>query len=269
MLARYKHMGYLNMRYLTPLGLKREDVYLTTLYPKVEGVQNPERWKTEQIQKLEDADPLVIVALSQAVGKELGGLADLVLPHPAVVARHDSGEASRKIRQLKELIRDRQSPPIPITKASDVKRIVYGVVMDPYGDKGPEADAHNDWNPPASVEAAAHNFAKGDMVIGLQHKKRIKAQVVEMWVEQYPTRKDYLAAMKNDPHSVYAREFGDETIHSGAWLMGAELGPEEWALFEKGEITGFSPGGFGKRFPMKKSDMPTVKMIELVKKITK
>lgn len=256
-------------KYLNPLGLKRKDVYLTSLVPKVSFELPSDVLRKEQIQKLRDANPLVIVALSQEVGRGLGDLADFVLPHPAVVARHDSGEVPRKIKKVKQLIADRRNPPIRITKADEIKHIVYGVVMDPYGANGPEEDAHNDWNPPASVESAAHNFAKGKMTVGLQHKKKAQAKVVETWVEQYPTRKDYLAAMQNKDHSIYARKFGDEIIHSGAWLMGAELGPVEWALFEKGEITGFSPGGFGIRTPMQKSEMPEVKVIELVKKIQK
>lgn len=256
-------------KYLEPLGLKREDVYLTSLIPKVDFAVNTEVWTKEQIKKLRDASPLVVVALSQEVGRGLGDLADFTLPHPAIVSRHDSGEVARKLKRIKQLVEDRQAPPIRITKADNIKHIVYGVVLDPYGANGPEVDAHNDWNPPASVEAAAHNFAKGEMVVGLQHKKRAKAKVVETWVEQYPSRSDYLAAMQNKPHSVFAREFGDEMVHSGSWLMGAELGPVEWGLFEKGEITGFSPGGFGNRTPMKKSDMPKVKIVELVKKVSK
>lgn len=256
-------------KYLEPLGLKREDVYLTSLVPKVVFGANTEAWREEQIKKLEESRPSVIVALSQEVGRGLGDLADFTLPHPAIVSRRDSGEVGRKIRQVKKLIANRQAPPIRITKADEIKRIVYGVVLDPYGDNGPEEDAHNDWNPPASVETAAHNFAKGEMVIGLQHVRKAQAKVVETWVEQYPTRVDYLAAMKNKAHSVYSREFGDEIVHSGAWLMGVELGPVEWGLFLKGEITGFSPGGFGSRTLLKKNEMPKVKIVELVKRTRK
>ena len=49
---------------------------------------------------------------------------------------------------------------VTIAKADSVKRIVYGVVLDPYGATGPEVDAHEDWTPPADVETAAHEYLK-------------------------------------------------------------------------------------------------------------
>lgn len=153
---------------------------------------------------------------------------------------------------------------VPILKADPEKRIVYGAVLDPYGDNGPEEDAHADWMPPSEVEKTAHTFMQGSRTVGLQHEKTADAKVVESWVEQYPTREDYLAAMKLQPHKVWERPFGADKVHSGSWCMGVELGVKEWELFKAGELNAFSPGGVGVRTPMDRSIMPRVTYVELV-----
>lgn len=158
---------------------------------------------------------------------------------------------------------EKASEPVSVAKSDPIKRIVYGVVLDPYGANGPETDAHGDWPTPAMVEAAAHEFAVGPCVIGLQHGRKADAQLVETSVEQYPSRKDYLAAMENQPHRVYRRKFGDDVIHSGSWLVGVKLGPTEWAMYEDGELTAFSPGGFGIKTPVTRDEMPEVTFIDL------
>ena len=155
---------------------------------------------------------------------------------------------------------------VPIIKADPEKRIVYGVVLDPYGEAGPEADAHDDWMPPSEIEKTAHAFLQGNKVVGLQHEKRANAKVVESWVEQYPTRDDYLAAMTLKPHKVVERPFGADKVHSGSWCLGVELGAKEWEMFKTGEINAFSPGGLGVRTPIARSVMPKVTFVELVAK---
>jgi len=157
-----------------------------------------------------------------------------------------------------------KSVDVPIVKVDSEKRIVYGVVLDPYGEHGPAEDAHNDWMPPGEIEKTAHRFLQGDMTVGLQHDKKANARVVESWVEQYPTREDYLAAMQLKPHKVWARPFGTDKVHSGSWCLGVELGPDEWAAFKSGEINAFSPGGLGIRTPIDRSAMPRVTYVELV-----
>jgi hypothetical protein len=153
---------------------------------------------------------------------------------------------------------------IEISKADPVKRIVYGVVLDPYGRDGPQEDAHLDWNPPAEIEKTAHAFAKGDRKIKLQHDGPANATVVETWVEQYPNRGEYLKAMRGEPHRVHRRKFGSDALHSGAWVLGVELGEKEWQAYEAGEINAFSPGGHGIRRPIARSQMPNVTFIDLV-----
>lgn len=158
------------------------------------------------------------------------------------------------------------SPAVSIAKAAPLKRIVYGVVLDPYGDTGAEEDAHDDWNPPSAIEQTAHEYLKNSRVIGLQHQGKANAQVVESWIEQYPTREDYLKAMNLEDHSVIRRPFGTDIIHSGSWILGVELGPEEWQEYLDGKLNAFSPGGFGIRKPIDRTQMPSISFVELEEK---
>jgi uracil-DNA glycosylase family 4 len=156
---------------------------------------------------------------------------------------------------------------VSISKADPIKRIVYGVVLNPYGNHGtPEFDAHKDWTSPREVEKTAHAFLKSSRVVGLQHKGKAKAEVVESWIEQYPTRTEYLKAMQDRDHRIYERKFGSDVLHSGAWVLGVQLGTDEWRAYEEGKINAFSPGGFGSRRPIARADMPKVQIIELVEK---
>jgi uracil-DNA glycosylase family 4 len=158
-----------------------------------------------------------------------------------------------------------KSENVQILKAAD-KQIVYGVVLDPYGKNGPQEDAHLDWNPPNEIEQTAHDFMQGPKVIGIQHQKQANAKLLENWIEPYPSKEDYIAAMDGRPHKVYRRKFGDDILHSGSWVVGVQLGDAEWKLFQDGKINAFSPGGIGVREPLKKEDMPKVTFVDLVEK---
>jgi hypothetical protein len=151
-----------------------------------------------------------------------------------------------------------------IVKSDPCKRIVYGIVLDPYGADGAEADSHLDWPTPASVEGCAHEFMLGKREIRLQHGEPAKAQVVESSIEQYPSMTDYRAAMNGLPHRVTRRHFGSDVIHSGSWLLGVMLAPEEWADFLAGKYNAFSPAGSGLRTPIDAKDLPAVTFVDLV-----
>lgn len=153
-----------------------------------------------------------------------------------------------------------------ILKRDPLKKIVYGIVMDPYGEFGAEPDSHRDWPHPAMIEQAAHEFLSRDGVplIRLQHGRDTMAVVVESFIEPYPSRVDYLAAMAGKPHRVTRRMFGDDILHSGAWVMAVQLTPDLWSMFERGEITAFSPGGFGLRMETTIQELPRVEFIDLV-----
>jgi hypothetical protein len=259
-------------KYVTPLGCTRDDDAVVMM---------------TDVDELYDAKPRIIIALGKQAASELDEMVDIVMPHPRAIYKYDSGEVGNKCKKMRKLLLDRTEkeeyffdnwfwlsnrPPedqgnqVTILKADETKQIVYGVVMDPYGKNGPEADAHNDWTPPAEIEKTAHGFMKGSRVIGMQHNQKAEASVVESWVEPYPTRKDYLKAMNDEPHKVTKRPFGDDVLHSGAWVMGVQLGHDEWKAYERGDINAFSPGGFGLRTPLSPSMMPEVEFVEFVPK---
>jgi len=102
--------------YLEPAGLQKEDVALLYLVPQIlyekgqlraPGELEVEAWTPHLMQKLSEINPHVIVALGKQAGLALEGLADFVMPHPAAVHRYgDSGEVSRKIKQLMDKIQE-------------------------------------------------------------------------------------------------------------------------------------------------------------------
>jgi hypothetical protein len=116
------------------------------------------------------------------------------------------------------------------------------------------------------IEKAAHEYMKGSRVIGMQHGAKADAQVVESWIEMYPSQEDYRKALNDEPHAVSRRPFGDDVIHSGSWVIGVQLGHDEWKAYERGDINAFSPGGIGLRTPINESMMPEVTFVDLVPK---
>ena len=262
-------------KYLDPLGHKKNEGSIVIF---------------SDLDTIYDAKPRVLVALGNKASEELHGLADFTLPHPQVLKYGDSGEVSRKIKQVKKFLLDSiekeqyfcdrcswlgiepgseaSGNPVQINKAEKAKQIVYGVVLDPYGKNGAQADGHNDWPPPAMIEKAAHEYMKGPKVIGMRHGQKANAHVVESWIEMYPTQEDYRKALNDEPHQVSRRPFGDDVLHSGSWVIGVQLGNDEWAAYERGDINAFSPGGLGVRTPITQSMMPEVEFVDLVPKVT-
>ncbi len=148
----------------------------------------------------------------------------------------------------------------PIRKRAPVQQMVFGVVLDPY-----QVDAQNDWVPPAEIERTAYGYMIKSRTIGFQHQGPLPdATLISSAVEDYPSEDDREKALLNLPHKAYARKFGNDVVHSGAWVMGVKLSDRLWALAEKGEIDAFSIEGFGIREPIETTTaMPQVTFIEL------
>jgi hypothetical protein len=153
-----------------------------------------------------------------------------------------------------------------IHKRAPSQQIVYGVVLDPY-----QVDAQNDWVPPSEIEKTAINYMMRSRSVGFQHVGALPdATVVESFVEQYPSEDDREKAHDNLPHRVYARKYGNDVVHSGAWVMGVKLSDRLWKLAEQGEIDAFSIEGTASRATIEKTAMPKVTFVELgeVKRVT-
>ena len=157
---------------------------------------------------------------------------------------------------LRQYEREQTKKAVSIYKADKAKRIVYGVVLDPY-----IVDAHDDYVSPKEIEETAHNFMISSRTIGLDHNGATEAQVVESWVEKYPSDEDYKKAINGEEHRAHKKPFGDDFVHSGSWILGVKLSPENWAKVQAGELNAFSIGGFGTREPIEASEMPRVEFI--------
>lgn len=230
---------------------------------------------------LRSLDGCVVVAVGKSARELLGSRAQM---HVTSFAR--DAEAVRKAQALRRLLDDiaasghisiklasayAQSGRRPeagtyatdslsarVHKAEEEKRIVYGVVLDPYA-----PDAHDDWIPPAEIERTAHEFMRRSRVISLQHESLTDAVVVESFVENYPSKSDRVRALRKEPHRAYARKFGEDVIHSGAWVLGVELTPQLWEQYKTGDIAAFSIEGYAVRVPTTTGAMPQVDFIEI------
>lgn len=285
--------------YLNPLGLTKKDVAIGFVMPVVPhnefNASLCEKWSAHLVEAMKTYRHAKVVALGKGAREVLksAGIDFWSLPHPSAVRkRYDSGEVSRKLKQIRKWLdgtaRSVQDPDQQVSeprkgsapgnladaisemrktgrakcrvvKAADEKQIVYGVVLDPY-----RVDLQQEWIPPAEIESTAHGFLKKSRVIGFEHIERADAQIVESWVEPYPSKEDYLAAMKGLPHQAFTRKFGDDEIHSGTWVAGVQLGDKEWALHKQGKLNAFSVGGFSFKSKVTTAAMPEVEFIRLI-----
>ncbi len=127
-----------------------------------------------------------------------------------------------------------EKPKASIFKKELAKQIVYGVILEPWTDVTPEGDAHGDRMKKLEIEKSAHGFMEEFQKIKEQHGKEISAKPIESFIAPC----DYVA-----PDGVIVKE--------GSWVMAVKIQDKTvWEKVLKGEITAFSPGGFGERIPI-------------------
>lgn len=163
-----------------------------------------------------------------------------------------------------------------IFKAEDTDeelRIVKGVVLSPYGKNGADVDAHKDWVSPREVEDTANDwFLNSNRQVGLGHPGmkdfniRNDVEVVQSYIEDYPTRKDFRNARAGKPHNVWRKPLGSDFVCSGDWVIATKLGEKSWKEFKEGKYNAYSIEGFGVKTKTPKSKLPDVKFIDLVPK---
>ncbi len=262
-------------RYLEPLGMKRTEVGVawcdsqTDLEPML-----------EYIAKLAP-DAIVYLGDVRGVGEARVNLPRFAR-HTDVWKASFREEVTRKMKALRKNL-DGKAPALRpslrplsksarthdgdgignakvarIFKAQEPKRIVYGVVLDPY-----QVDLQGDWIPPADIQETAHAFVEKHGYISYQHEGLADATLVESSVEQYPSATDYQNAMEGRPHRAYRRKFGNDMVHSGAWIMAVKLSPRLWDEYLRGELNAFSIEGFGTRVEASPNEMPQVTFVEL------
>lgn len=111
--------------------------------------------------------------------------------------------------------------------SDDDKRLVYGVVLEP-----DSFDLHEDLLSFDTIEKAAHNYLITSRVVGDNHLTKAEAEVVESFLAPV----DYT--------------LGEELVRKGSWVMVVKVHDDDlWQGIKKGEYTGFSIGGVGRRVP--------------------
>lgn len=122
---------------------------------------------------------------------------------------------------------------IPVFKTSE-ERIVIGVVLEPTKEMD-KPDSQGDIYSAAEVQKAAYKFMEEFQVIGLQHQSNVsdKVKVLLNWVTLEDTT------------------INGQEVKAGTWLMGVRVADDQlWEGVKKGDITGFSIGGFATSTPV-------------------
>ncbi|EOO27124.1 hypothetical protein ICM_01403 [Bacillus cereus BAG1X2-3] len=125
------------------------------------------------------------------------------------------------------------SKQVPILKTEEEKQLVTGVVYEPDVE-----DSHGDIMTAEEIEKAAYTFMENYQHIDKQHDEIAgKGTVVENWIA------------KSD------MTVGEQEVQAGTWLMTVRVDDADtWEEIKKGEVTGFSMGGFGERVEIAKTD---------------
>jgi hypothetical protein len=169
-------------------------------------------------------------------------LKDAKITHISLV---DKGANGRPFAIIKEEGKEPVQKSIVIAKADKAKQIVYGVVYEP-----DVVDAHGDFMTAEEIEKAAHAFMES------QHTHNIDKQH-DLEADEGYVVESYIAPID--------MQLGDQEIKKGSWVAGVKVtNAETWAAIEKGEITGFSMWGVGKR--VKVEDTPSDTDSESVEK---
>jgi uracil-DNA glycosylase family 4 len=281
--------------YLAPLGLTREQVALTNVIPMV-GQETEERiaeWRPWLLEEIARLRPKAVIALGRVAKQALGPMAHHALPNPVAARQFEArfgDEIARKLRAIRKKLDEKDNPRdsllvtlsahhrtgesaaqtsanasgrdarrFPIAKADALKKIVYGIVLDPY-----QVDAHNDWISPAEVEQTQEGYMRDSRLVSIHHMKPTTAFVVESFIEAYPSQTDRAKAFAGEPHRIYRRKFGDDYLHSGAWVLGTKLDDALWDAYQRGEIQAYSIEGFAHRASVSPKAMPKVDVVDLV-----
>jgi len=122
---------------------------------------------------------------------------------------------------------------VPILKRNDEKRVCMAPALIPW----PFVDSQGDWLTEAEVEDACRRFmVKGARIREEHSHDRPEVRVTQNWLSPVPL--------------TFELPDGEVTYPRGTWFMETYYPPEEeatWQKVKKGELTGYSIGGFGKR----------------------
>jgi hypothetical protein len=159
-------------------------------------------------------------------------LKDAKITHISLV---DKGANGVPFAIIKDAGKNAIQKQVQIAKIDDDKRIVKGVVYQP-----DVADAHDDQMDEVEIEKAAHLFMQQ------QHTYNIDKQH-DLEVDKGFVIESYIA-----PCDI---TLGDQQIVKGSWVAAVKVTDDDtWDDIKKGEITGFSMWGVGKREEIKEEE---------------
>ncbi|MEK4106877.1 XkdF-like putative serine protease domain-containing protein [Paenibacillus sp. FSL R10-2791] len=152
-------------------------------------------------------------------------LKDAKITHISLV---DKGANGVPFAIIKDAGKNAIQKQVQIAKIDDDKRIVKGVVYQP-----DVADAHDDQMDEVEIEKAAHLFMEK------QHTYNIDKQH-DLEVDKGFVIESYIAPCD--------MTLGEQAIVKGSWVAAVKVTEDDtWEAIKKGEITGFSMWGVGKR----------------------
>jgi hypothetical protein len=164
--------------------------------------------------------------LAEEIGLELAieratRIADLVAAERAI----------EKAFELVDQIEQRDVRLLPVEKKAADQQVVFGVVLEPGS-----VDAHGDTISAEVIAKAAHEWLAKFQIRGLMHRSNVNAKVQIF--------ESYLAPVD--------LKIGGQRVKKGTWLLMYKiLDKKLWAKIRKGELTGFSMGGFGRRIKLR------------------
>ncbi len=169
-------------------------------------------------------------------------LKDAKITHLSLVDKGANGVPFAIVKQAGKNAIQKQ---VTIAKVEKAKRIVKGIVYQP-----DLPDAHDDLMTADEIEKAAHLFMEN------QHTYNIDKQH-DLETDEGFVIESHIAEVD--------MTLGDQDIKKGSWIAAVKVTSDDtWEQIEKGEITGFSMWGVGKR--EKVDDTPSATDEEAVEK---
>ncbi|ATF11615.1 terminase [Brevibacillus brevis X23] len=152
-------------------------------------------------------------------------LKDARITHISLV---DKGANGKPFAIIKEEGKEPLQKDIRISKTDKSEQMVYGVVYEPDVE-----DAHGDQMTAEEIKKAAHGFMERQNTYNIDKQHDLDAD------------KGYVLETYISPIDM---TLGDQEIKKGSWVAGVKVtDADTWEQIEKGEITGFSMWGVGKR----------------------
>lgn len=171
-------------------------------------------------------------------------LKDAKITHISLVDKGANGVPFAIIKAAGENAIEKQ---VPIAKVDDAKRIVVGVVYQPN-----TPDAHDDQMSADEIEKAAHLFMENQHTYNIDKQHDLEAD------------KGYVVESYIAPCDM---QIGDQLIIKGSWVAGVKVTDDDtWEAIQKGEITGFSMWGIGKREQIEEEDQVSKGLLKRIAK---